>query len=328
MATVNTVRGPVETSELGPTLMHEHVVNINAEVAQAQPALSWGEDPDQVIDTVVSKLQEIVDRGIRTIVDATVVGHGRDVAAVQRINERVDLNIVVSTGIYTYDDLPFFFIHRKPASNRDRDVMTELFVRDITQGIAGTGVKAAIIKCVTDKAGVTANVERVLRAVAVAHRETGAPITTHSVCEDRNGLDQQRVFREEGVDLTRVVIGHSGDSQDLDYLRELMDAGSTIGSDRFGLYMPGFPTMDQRVDTVAQLCALGYAGQIVLSHDFTLHSDWSPPGAIVPLPPQWRQTHISDDVIPALLKRGVTPEQVDQMMVTNPARIFSRKGSY
>jgi len=328
MVMVDTVRGPVDTSALGPTLMHEHVVNINAEIARDQPVLSWGDNPDRIIGEVTAKLQQIVDRGIRTIVDATAIGHGRDVAAVQRINEQVDLNIIVSTGIYTYADLPFFFHYRKPAANGDRDVMTDLFVRDITQGIAGTGVKAGVIKCATDKAGVTPNIERVLRAVAVAHRETGVPITTHTVSEDRNGLDQQRIFREEGVDLQRVIIGHSGDSQDLDYLRQLMDAGSTIGCDRFGMYFPGYPTMGQRAETVAQLCALGYAGQIVLSHDFTPHSDWSPPGAKVPLPPQWRQTHISDEVIPSLLQHGVTEEQIDQMMVMNPATIFSQRGGY
>jgi phosphotriesterase-related protein len=306
--------------------MHEYVVNINAEIARDQPALSWGEDPDHIIDGVASKLQEVVDRGIRTIVDATALGHGRDVAAVKRINERVDLNIVVSTGIYTYEDLPFVFRHRRPAAHGHRDVMTELFVREITQGIADTGVKAAIIKCATDKAGVAPNIERVLRAVAVAHCETGTPITTHTVSEDRNGLDQQRIFREENVDLTRVVIGHSGDSRDLDYLREVMDSASTIGYDRFGLYLPRFPTMEQRLDTVVQLCALGYVGQIVLSHDFTPYSDWFTAGAVMPLPPQWRQTHISDDVIPALRERGATEAQINQILVENPARIFSQQG--
>ena len=85
--------------------------------------------------------------------------------------------------------------------------------------------------------------------------------------------DQQRVFAEEDVDLSRVVVGHSGDSTDLDYLRELMDRGSTIGMDRFGLYGNGFPTFDERVDTVARLCELGYADRMVLSHDTLCHSD-------------------------------------------------------
>ena len=167
-------------------------------------------------------------RGIDTVVDCTAFGHGRDVDALQRINEQVDINIVACTGIYTYDYLPFFFVYGHPVrqvDGKDIDILTEMFVRDVTQGIAGSGVKAGMIKTATDHAGVTPNIERILRAVARAHRETGAPITTHTVVAERNGLDQQRIFAEEGVDLRRVVIGHSGDSTDLDYLRALLDAG-------------------------------------------------------------------------------------------------------
>ena len=125
--------------------------------------------------------------------------------------------------------------------------MVEMFVRDITEGIAGTGVKAAILKCATDEPGLTPGVERVLRAVAVAHRATGVPISTHTHARTRRGLEQQRVFAEEGVDLGRVIIGHSGDTTDLDYLKELIAAGSYIGMDRFGLdNILGF---EHRVDT-------------------------------------------------------------------------------
>ncbi len=97
-----------------------------------------------------------------------------------------------------------------------------MFVRDITDGIADTGVKAGILKCATDEPGVTPGVERVLRAVAQAHRATGVPISTHTHARTRRGLEQQRIFAEEGVDLSRVVIGHSGDTTDLDYLEAVM----------------------------------------------------------------------------------------------------------
>src|SRR5262249_53338962 len=157
----------------------------------------------------------------------------------------------------------------------------------------------------TDRAGVTPNVERVLRAAAQAHLATGVPITTHTTVADRNGLDQQRIFAEEGVDLRRVVIGHSGDSTDLAYLREIADRGSTIGADRFGLSMAGFPTFEERVATVAQLCRLGYADRIVLSHDYTPYSDWFDDAFAASLPPDWRQTLVSDAVVPALREAGV-----------------------
>lgn len=326
MPQVETVRGPVDAGALGPTLMHEHVVNVTHEVAHDYPHLAMPEGPDAVLASAVEQLQAVKDRGIATIVDATAFGHGRDVAFVKRVNEHVDLNIVVSTGYYTYGEAPWF-VHLRPP--RERDVLVDMFVHDITEGVAGTGVKAALIKCATDRMGVTPLIDRILRACARAHRETGAPITTHTTVADRNGLDQQRIFAEEGVDLTRVIIGHSGDSTDIEYLRRLMDAGSLIGADRFGLYAEGFPGLDQRVETLARLCELGYADRIVLSHDTTIHTDWytlaDPP---IELCPEWVLTHIPDDVLPALREHGVSEEQIETMLVHNPARILGARGGY
>jgi phosphotriesterase-related protein len=332
MMTVPTVRGPVDTARLGQTLMHEHIVNITAEIEKEYPDLSWTSDKDGVVRSVADTLRQVKDRGIGTIVDCTAIGHGRDIEAVQKINEQVDINIIVCSGMYTYDYLSFFYQYGHPARKVDgkvEDVLTDMFIRDITEGIAGSGVKAALIKSATDRAGVTPNIERILRAVARAHRETGAPITTHTDVAHRNGLDQQRIFAEEGVDLSRVIIGHSGDSTDLAYLRALLDAGSTIGADRFGLYLPdrGLPEMDVRIETLKQLCAEGYSDRIVLSHDVTCYADWIPSDFGADLT-DWVQTHLIDDVVPAMLKNGITEEQVDQMLVGNPRRIFETQGAY
>jgi phosphotriesterase-related protein len=323
---IETVGGPIEESRLGRTLMHEHVLNVTVEIARDQPALSWPEGRVHVIANAVRRLAEVKARGIDTIVDATAVGHGRDIETLVEIAQRVALNIVVATGIYSFDHLPFFFQFREAGTSSADDVMINLFVRDIREGIAGTGVKAGIIKCATDKPGVTPNIERVLRAVARAHRETGVPITTHTDVASRNGLDQQRVFAQEGVDLTKVIIGHSGDSQDLDYLKQIMDAGSLIGADRFGMYLPGWPTFDQRVDTVVALCKLGYSDRIVLSHDATIYTDWYPPGMFAV--DEWLPTHVSDAVIPELLDRGVSDAQIFQMVVENPRRILRPTAPY
>ena len=204
--------------------------------------------------------------------------------------------------------------------------MTDMFVRDITRGIGGTGVRAGVLKCATDAAGVTRGVERVLRAVAQAHRATGVPISTHTHVATRRGLDQQRIFREEGVDLSRVVIGHSGDSADLQYLEELIAAGSYLGMDRFGI--DTILSFDERVDTVARLCQRGHAAQLVLSHDYSSFIDWLPERELAVRWPNWHYLHIHQDVIPALKRRGVTDEQVRAMLVDNPRTIFERGGAY
>jgi len=135
-------------------------------------------------------------------------------------------------------------------------------------------------------------------------------------------------FKVAAADLgsTILLVAHSGDTTYLDYLRELMDRGSTIGMDRFGLYGSGFPGFDERVDTVARLCGLGYADRMVLSHDTMCHTD-SYPGILAQYP-DWVFHHLSNAVLPALRQRGVDEAQIDQMLVDNPRRIFEGQGAY
>jgi phosphotriesterase-related protein len=325
MTAIPTVRGPLDSSQLGVTLMHEHVFVLSTEIMLTYPE-TWG-DEDQRVDTAATRLNELAAQGVQTIVDLTVIGQGRFIPRIQRVAERTSINIIVATGIYTFGDVPFYF--RLRGANRapgNPDVMTEMFVRDIMTGIGETGVRAGVLKCATDAAGLTRGVERVLRAVAQAHRQTGVPISTHTHAATRRGLDQQRIFREEGVDLSRVIIGHSGDSTDIEYLEELIAAGSNLGMDRFGI--DTILSFDERVDIVARLCQRGHAGKLVVSHDYSSFIDWFPEHELARRLPNWHYLHILKDVIPALKRRGVTDDQVHAMLVDNPRTIFERSGAY
>lgn len=326
MAEIQTAKGPIDSSALGVTLMHEHVFVLNTEMQENR--VDWDEE-ERVADAI-EKLTALKALGVDSIVDPTVIGLGRYLPRIARIAEQVELQIIVATGVYTYADVPFWFHYRLPAlSETGRDPMVDFFVSDITNGVAGTNIKAAILKCATEEAGLTPGVERVLRAVAVAHRETGVPITTHTHAGTKRGLDQQRVFREEGVDLSRVIIGHSGDTTDLAYLTELMDAGSTLGMDRFGIDV--VCSFDDRVNTVATLCERGYADHMVLSHDASCFIDWFDPDVTAmreAMMPRWHYHHIHDDVLPALRERGVTEEQITAMLVDAPRRLFETTNAY
>ncbi|WP_328350149.1 phosphotriesterase-related protein [Mycobacterium sp. NBC_00419] len=319
---VETVRGPVATTELGVVLMHEHVFVLSPEVLVNYPE-GWGDEAAREADAV-EKLNALKAIGVDTIVDPTVIGLGRYIPRIQRVAARTGLQIVVATGVYTYNDVPMYFHFTGPGTGfGGPETMTDLFVRDITEGIADTGVKAAILKCATDEPGVTPGVERVLRAVAQAHRQTGVPITTHTHAPTRRGLEQQRIFAEEGVDLSRVIIGHSGDTTDLGYLEELIAAGSYLGMDRFGL--DAMLSFDDRVDTVAAMCQRGHADRMVLSHDASCYIDWLPEAALPVALPNWHYLHIHNDVLPALRSRGVTEDQITTMLVDNPRTIFSKR---
>ncbi len=324
MSSVETVRGPIETSAMGTTFMHEHVFVLSTEIEQNFPE---GWDEGLRIDDAVEKLNDLKAIGVDTIVDPTVIGLGRYIPRIEQVARETDLQIVVATGIYTYNDLPFYFHFRGPGTDLGGpEIMVDMFVKDITEGIAGTGVKAAILKCATEEQGVTPGVERVLRAVAQAHRQTGVPITTHTHALTHRGRDQQRIFREEGVDLERVIIGHCGDTTELDYLREMMDNGSYIGMDRFGIDV--LLPFQERVDTVAKLCHEGYTGQMLLSHDASCFIDWFSEETKQEMAPNWHYKHIHQDVLPALKEQGVSDEQVRIMLVDNPRRIFDNVGAY
>jgi len=152
------------------------------------------------------------------------------------------------------------------------------------------------------------------------------PIATHNNPPSL-GLEQQRVFKEEGVDLSRIVIGHVGDTTDTGLLKQIMDAGSCVGMDRFGMHF--LLSFDDRVNTVVQLCKDGYADRIVLSHDASCCLDWiADRAAVDTMAPDWNFNHIPDKVVPALLERGVSQAQVDQMLIGNPRRLFEAQGAY
>jgi phosphotriesterase-related protein len=316
MATVNTVSGPIDTADLGFTLMHEHIIVESPGVKENFPIV----DRQVEIEKAAGKLKDAMARGVKTLVDLTP-GDWRDIPLVKEVVARSQMQVIVATGIYW--EVPHHF---RATTGRSVDYIAELFIRDIKDGIMDTGVKAGIIKCATDEPGVTPDVERILQAAARTHRATGVPISTHTHPASEVGLKQQDVFESEGVDLTRVVIGHSGDSEDIVYLRKLCDRGSYIGMDRFGVdvYLP----TPNRVATIAKMCELGYVEKMVLSHDASCYFGWVDPPLREKLVPNWHFNHIPDDVIPALKEAGVSDEQVQTMTVDNPRRIFERQGAY
>jgi phosphotriesterase-related protein len=323
MASVETVRGPVDLGQLGQTLMHEHVFVLSTEHVQNYGS-SWWDEETRVADAI-EKLNSLYAKGIHTIVDPTVWGLGRYIPRIQRIAAQTPVNIIVATGLYVYEELPQQYAYRGPGLLLDiPDPLVTDFAGDITEGIAGTGVKAAFLKCCMETPELTPGVERIARAVARAHAETGAPITVHTSGPHQTGRTTVRIFKEEGVDLSKVVIGHAGDSNDLDYLTELADQGVLLGMDRFGLdlFNPGA----ERVKTIVALAARGYAPSMVLAHDANCFIDYfgAAHDQVRPIAaPNWHYEHISDDVLPALLEAGVTQEQIDTMLVRNPVRYFT-----
>jgi phosphotriesterase-related protein len=304
--------------------MHEHVFVITPEVLQNYPE-EW--DERVRVDDAVEKLTALKAAGIDTIVDPTVIGLGRYIPRIVEIAHRIELNIVVATGVYTYDSVPKYFRLRgpfMPGLDEVPDPMADMFIRDITDGIADTGVKAAFLKCAIDEPGMTTDVVRILRAVARAHLATGAPIMVHTEPASHRGLEVHELLTSEGVAPTSVLLAHSGDSADADHLSELADHGYLLGMDRFGV--DAILPFEQRVGIVVELIKRGYVEQMVLAHDASCFFDWIDQSFLA-MAPNWHFLHISQEVLPALREQGVSDEQLDTMLVDNPRRWFETRSS-
>ena len=314
---VETVRGSVDLIDLGPTLMHEHVFVLDPE-ALINFGHVWGPrywDEEVRVADAIAKLQRLRDSGIQTLVDPTALGLGRNIPRIQRINAEVDLHVVVATGVYAFLELPSFLAYRS------NDAIVELFVRELREGIDDTGVKAAFLKCAVEVHGLVGDVPRILAAVAEASVETGAPVMVHTNAVAKTGLPALDVLTKAGVDPGRIVIAHAGDSNDLEYLRAIADTGAALGCDRFNI--AHFNPDENRIDTLVALIAEGYTDRVHLGHDAACFNDFMIGNPFfVDEKPDY--LHLSTNVLPALSSAGVTQEQIDQMLVANPQRFFTR----
>ncbi len=315
MPQVETALGRIDVDDIGMCLMHEHII-----IADWDMRSNYDDyvDIEKEVPKAVRSLNAAKARGVKTIVDLTPINLGRDIHSIRAVSEATGVNVICPTGFYWTEEP---WMH-----GWDAEYLSKYMIRDITRGILDTGVKAGIIKCATDHTGVDTFNKKLLKAAALAHRETGTPISTHTTVANTSARDQVSTFKEFGVDMSRVVIGHLGDSTDIDYLQGILASGCFIGMDRFGL--EAFLPTDDRVKTVATLCAKGYAGQMVISHDSCSFQDFFDGEYIEKFAPNWCYEHVPRDVLPALAAAGVSQKDIDTMMVTNPKRVFSSSGGY
>lgn len=318
MASVQTVTGPIDVTELGLTLIHEHFFSSDEAITVQWPHVRGQE---QEFTLALEVAEAVRSHGVKTVVEPTAMLLGRDIRTSKRLAEESGLQIVGCTGIYTYDHLPQFLL------NRSADYIAELFVHDIEDGIQGTEIRAAFIKCAADEPGVNERIEKVHRAAARASLATGAPIMAHSRPASNTGPRQVEIFLEEGVAPEKIQIAHTGDTDDLGYIEGLLETGVWIGMDRYGidLYLP----TDRRNATVLALLERGYENRMFLSQDFDIPIaaglDWFPPEVVEQMQaggaaPDWSMTFLFESVIPTLKEGGMTQAQLETMLIVNPQR--------
>jgi phosphotriesterase-related protein len=318
MATVNSVLGPIDTDKLGFTLMHEHLMVSSAGIPQVYDRLLG----DDYVERMVQGLKKAKAGGVDTIVDATTFDLGRDVTVMAEASRRSGVNIIAVTGWWM--ELPRFLV------GLSADQFADLFTREIEEGIAGTGIKAGLLKAASDSAGVLPAEEEVLRGVARAHRRTGVPIMLHSYSPGQVGRQQIAILREEGIDLRHVKLDHSNDTTDVEYLTWILEQGCYLGLDRY----PGRITSSQaRTRTMKALIDAGWAHRLLPSHDYSLlwlRLEGLPQNS--PMSPEEREKrnphgylYIKKVVFPQLKKLGVPEAVLNRLCVEGPKNFFEGK---
>lgn len=312
---VRTLTGDVAPGELGNTLIHEHL------------AVDWGEmlgrpkildfEFDAMRDKMVNALNDTHALGIGAMVECTPIGCGRYVDLFKAVAERSPVKIICSTGFFHESWCPMHPIARA----FDIDQMTDMFVREITEGMGDTLIKAGIIKCATGEGRVSAKEEQVLRAAARAHRETGCPIITHTT--GGLGNEQLDIFESEGVSPGEIIISHVGCEKDnwIPYSESLLQRGANVSFDRIG--EPSFGGDEHWISLIQSAIAKGFIRQVMFSHDAAVlihgYNEIVNPGVEL----SGGYTYISREFIPKLKSAGVTDDQLRVMLQENPQRVLA-----
>ena len=322
---VQTVTGPIELSQLGRTLMHEHLF-IAFHGAEFDSAVVF--DRPAFIKEAVKRLKELREvHGVRSFVDPCPIELGRDAGMMKEIAEKSEMNVVCTTGFYfEMMGLPIYWRARTP------EEIAELYIREITQGIGNTGVKAGAIKVATGAPDITELEMKFLNAACIAQKATGVPIITHTQ-DGYNGPEQQAAFAAGGVAAHHCLIGHCCGNPDQNYHKRVVDGGSYIGFDRIGLhrYMPD----ETRADNLVKLVRDGHQSQIMMSQD--RHCGWLgkfarqvPPDEQAKIdalkaqgnwPPPY--TYLFTDFVPMLKQRGLSEAEIASILLDNPRRFFA-----
>jgi len=308
--TVNTVTGPISTDALGRTLMHEHVFVEYGTAMQDCRAL--GAASEQILSTCFEVAAQVRACGVATIVDPTTTDLGRNIPLLKAVSEQSGLNIVCCTGLYSTSTYQALRLHLGGP-----EAIADLFIKELTGGIGGSGVKAGIIKLVTGHE-IDEDDHELLCACARASVATGAPIITHT--EGILGPEQQKILHAEGVPLEKIIVGHSCISTSFNYHRQIVEGGSYLGFDRFG--MEGGMPDEVRVQSLKKLIDAGFLDRLIVSHDSVWYWVNGPEIGSGPYK-NWKPTNFFERVIPMLQYIGVTEAQVETMLTDNPLRYFS-----
>jgi len=309
MGRIQTVLGSISPDELGITYSHDHLL-------WCPPPPYAAQDPDlrlDSIDVAVQELSTFKAAGGQAFVEMSTPDVNRDPEGLREISKKSGVHVIAVTGHHKDK------FSRHMVSDQTVSELVDTMVGDLTEGMDDTDICAGVLKAATSENCMTDTEQKVFEAVAEAHLATGAPVSTHTDA-GTYALEQIEALREGGVDPSHIVIGHLDRNLDWELHSAIADTGVFMGFDQISKekYAPDI----ERINFIRRLIETGHGDQILLSGDWARKSYWpsygfgNGPGLTYIL---WR-------FVPWMLEEGISVENVEQIMIHNPARAFSWKG--
>lgn len=309
MPTVQTVTGPRDPATLGRTAMHEHLL-FGLPGWTENPLINW--DRAASIQRGVEYLQRAKGAGLGALVDATAIGVTRDIAYLREVSEKAEFPIVFSTGWWLIVGMQQHF------SGATVEMLRDIMIHELTKEVRGTGVRAGIIKVASSRDEMHEAEAKVIAAAGQAQAATGCAVTTHT-SGSTLGEEQIAILLKNGAAPEKLIIGHSDDRGDIDYHRRLLSHGVTVEFDHIGVGEPRSLSDETKAQMVATLVNEGFAKQLTLSLDSVLDLPDRPEA----LGDSMREpAHLMTKFVPLMRAAGVSEDDIDQMLVRNPARLL------
>lgn len=335
---IHTILGPIEASQLGPTSIHEHVLSdlrLWAKTPTEQPPadavigpelagyLRWNalSVPENLVlddvDAAAEELAEIVAAGGSGVVELTLGGMGRRLDDLREVARRSGVHVMIGAGFYVEDTMP------DEVRTADVDALTEMLLRQLREGIDGTGILPAILGEIGTSWPITDAEWRSVRASARAGVETGTAVYTHQSFRGQGGVTVLEAILDEGMPVDRVIIGHLDELWDREYHREIAQSGAMLAYDTFGTdaYYGSAamrsPSDAERLDMVEWLLSEGFGGQLVIGADIWMKSHLHRNGG-------HGYDHLFRRIGPGIAAIADDPALAEQILVHNPRRLLER----
>jgi phosphotriesterase-related protein len=339
MVKVQTVNGQIDSSDLGITLMHEHIFNDRSPLWEEPlgPTKVFANKPIEMSmlgrlrldpyshrengilvdeNVAIEEVRHYYINGGDTVVDVTNCGMGRDPHALFRVSRETGVNIIMGCGFYLHDS------HPERIETSSIEEIKEEIVTDLTVGIDNTRIRAGIIGEIGIGPHMTEREVKVLRAASRAQKEINVPLSIHLPGWERYGHKVLDIIEQEGGNVQKTVLGHMNPSmEDPEYQISLAERGCFLEFDMIGidfLFPEGqSPSDEDNAEGILKLVEKGYLNQLLLSQDVFLRIMLKKYGG-------WGYSHILENFVPRLKRKGMGNEEIDQLLITNPRSVFER----